>query len=175
MGPENFFMEWLSSILTSFSNSDFLHLHYTGAVIMAKPLTKNQHAVLLYMYNTIKDKGFVPTYRSIQEQFKLSSTSQVAHYLNQLQQKGWIRSTRNKRQSVEVLVPPIGDGKTQAHVSDALERAAYARGIRDGKKLAYDDMRMTFEEWEFIKPKLLEFRRAVPPPRTLAHRLRSFI
>lgn len=55
------------------------------------PLTRQQEQVFLAVSSLIERRGYPPTIREICAEAGLTSTSTVAHHLDQLEARGWIR------------------------------------------------------------------------------------
>ena len=56
-------------------------------------LTAMQAAVLGYVYCTIRDRGYQPTFRGIAKHFGFRSAEATRHHLTALDRKGWIALT----------------------------------------------------------------------------------
>lgn len=65
-------------------------------------LTKKQKNVLDYIQDYSKKKGVSPSHEEIKKHFKLSSVSTVNHYINILQEKGFIKREKNAARSLEI-------------------------------------------------------------------------
>lgn len=66
-------------------------------------LTERQIAILHYIKQEIKTKGYPPAVREIGEAVGLSSSSTVHNHLNQLEKKGYIRRNPTKPRAIEVI------------------------------------------------------------------------
>ena len=66
-------------------------------------LTLKQRRVLEFLKEKIKQQGYPPTVREICEAVDLKSTSTVHAHLESLERKGYIRRTRAKNRSTEIL------------------------------------------------------------------------
>jgi|WetSurMetagenome_2_1015567.scaffolds.fasta_scaffold239836_1 repressor LexA len=66
-------------------------------------LTQRQRQVLEQVHQAIKESGRPPTVREIMERLKLSSTCTVQRHLEALERKGFIRRSRLKARTVEIL------------------------------------------------------------------------
>jgi repressor LexA len=66
-------------------------------------LTQRQRQVLEQIHQAIKESGRPPTVREIMERLKLSSTCTVQRHLEALERKGFIRRSRLKARTVEIL------------------------------------------------------------------------
>lgn len=67
--------------------------------------------------------------------------------LNELEVKGFIRRYRHKAYGIVVSRLPPDD---PAVLSSAGERAAYARGFKEGRRAAFAELRLTPEEMEVV-------------------------
>ena len=110
---------------------------------MPKPisLTKLQADILSFVYERKKRTGASPLYREIQERFAMRSPQQVNRILEALQDKGYIQREFRRRHGITILKPPPNAPDGQVHVSSALERAAYARGVKEGRRQVYDEIK----------------------------------
>lgn len=66
-------------------------------------LTERQKAILSYIKNEIKKKGYPPAVREIGDAVGLSSSSTVHSHLNQLENKGYIRRDPTKPRAIEIM------------------------------------------------------------------------
>ena len=66
-------------------------------------LTKKQEAILTYIRDCIKEKGYPPAVREICAAVGLSSTSSVHSQLKNLEDKGYIRRDPAKNRSIEII------------------------------------------------------------------------
>lgn len=82
------------------------------------PLTVRQQAVLAVIEDTIRRRGYPPSMREIGDAVGLSSTSSVAHQMDALKRRGYIRTGgRGKSRAIEVVPrPPRITADTAAHV-----------------------------------------------------------
>lgn len=69
---------------------------------MIKP-TKKQKLVLDFIAAFIKEHGYAPSYREIKAEVSLSSVSTVAHHVNELIQRGYLRKRDKSARSLEVV------------------------------------------------------------------------
>lgn len=65
-------------------------------------LTERQKAILNYIKNEIRTRGYPPAVREIGEAVGLSSSSTVHSHLNQLESKGYIRRDPTKPRAIEI-------------------------------------------------------------------------
>ncbi|WP_227766446.1 transcriptional repressor LexA [Zhaonella formicivorans] len=75
---------------------------------MYEDLTSRQQAILEFIQQNLREKGYPPSVREIGEAVGLSSSSTVHGHLNQLEEKGYIRRDPTKPRAIEVLV---GEGQ----------------------------------------------------------------
>jgi len=66
-------------------------------------LNKRQQAILEFIQESIRTKGYPPSVREIGEAVGLSSSSTVHGHLNQLEEKGYIRRDPTKPRAIEIL------------------------------------------------------------------------
>jgi repressor LexA len=78
----------------------------------ATGLTPRQRRVLEVIRDSVERRGYPPSMREIGEAVGLTSTSSVAHQLQSLQRKGFLRRDANRPRAVEVTVPDAVDDAT---------------------------------------------------------------
>ena len=66
-------------------------------------LTKKQLAVLKYIEDFEKEKGYSPSYREIMAGLELTSVSPVAEHIENLVNKGVIKKNPGEARSLEIL------------------------------------------------------------------------
>lgn len=71
-----------------------------------KPLSEKQAHILSAIAEWVRTRGYSPSMREIGETVGLSSLSSVAHQLNQLEVRGYIRRDPNRPRAIEILVQP---------------------------------------------------------------------
>lgn len=76
-------------------------------------LTPRQRQILAAITAFIDDHGFAPSFREIGVRVGLKSTSSVKHQLEILEDKGYLKTSRNKGRAMEILIRPQTPG-TQA-------------------------------------------------------------
>ena len=96
----------------------------------ASGLTPRQRRVLEVIRDSVERRGYPPSMREIGEAVGLTSTSSVAHQLQTLQRKGFLRRDANRPRAVEVMVPGSaesgdGDALDPTGSGDARPAAAY--------------------------------------------------
>lgn len=72
---------------------------------MPQPLTKRQKEVLDYVTQYIEMHGYAPSYREIQDYFRMSSVATVASHVENLVAKGFLEKGDNKARSLQLLNP----------------------------------------------------------------------
>lgn len=83
---------------------------------MAK-LGEKQAAILRYIYDTVKDRGYPPTVREIGAAVDLSSTSTVHGHLDRLERKGLILRDRTKPRAIEITEDGLDElGETRNEI-----------------------------------------------------------
>ncbi|OIQ59721.1 LexA repressor [Moorella thermoacetica] len=72
---------------------------------MPESLTPKQEIVLQYIHQFIDAHGYPPAVRDICRATGIRSSSSVHHYLNQLEEKGYIRRDRARSRAIEIVEP----------------------------------------------------------------------
>lgn len=75
----------------------------TYGVDLMKQLSKRQLAILDFIKQEVKDKGYPPSVREIAEAVGLLSSSTVHGHLDRLEKKGFIRRDPTKPRAIEIL------------------------------------------------------------------------
>lgn len=70
---------------------------------MYPDLNEKQQAILAYINNELKTKGYPPSVREICSAVGLKSTSTVHSYLNKLEECGYIKRDSSKTRAIELL------------------------------------------------------------------------
>lgn len=70
---------------------------------MYEDLSSRQQAILNFILQNIRQKGYPPSVREIGEAVGLSSSSTVHGHLNQMEEKGYIRRDPTKPRAIEIL------------------------------------------------------------------------
>jgi repressor LexA len=97
-----------------------------------KDLTKKQKRVLLFLEEFIQDHGFPPTVREIAKHLGMSGPHGAKHFLDMLQQKGFIRRLSKSSRAIE-LVHPSSTTLSPARMVPLLGR------VRAGKPLLAEE------------------------------------
>lgn len=71
-------------------------------------ITAKQHEILVYIKQTILQKGYPPAVREICEAVQLKSTSSVHSHLETLEKNGYIRRDPTKPRTIEILDDTFG-------------------------------------------------------------------
>lgn len=79
-------------------------------------LSKRQRAILDYILDTVKERGYPPSVREIGEATGLSSPSTVHAHLGTLQERGYLRRDPSKPRAIDI----------RRHAGDEAERLAEA-------------------------------------------------
>ncbi|MER8118987.1 transcriptional repressor LexA [Streptomyces sp. NPDC094031] len=93
-------------------------------------LTDRQRAVLTYITDSVKTRGYPPSMREIGQAAGLSSTSSVAHQLLALEKKGFVRRDPHRPRAYAL----IRDGEpnpSDGFLADMTEKAAKAASSVD--------------------------------------------
>jgi repressor LexA len=77
-------------------------------------LTSRQNLILQVITKAVAEQGFPPSLREIGASVGLSSTASVAHQLQVLERKGFIRRDSNSSRAIEVLNPNDFEHNQQA-------------------------------------------------------------
>lgn len=80
-------------------------------------ISTRQQAILEFIKNEVKDKGYPPSVREIGEAVGLASSSTVHGHLERLEKKGLIRRDPTKPRAIEILDGTSGDGAFAVSVS----------------------------------------------------------
>lgn len=80
----------------------------TGSDPAGSDLTERQKQILTSILDYIEAHGFAPSFREIGSRVGLKSTSSVKHQLEILEDKGYLKTSRNKGRAMEVLYRPDG-------------------------------------------------------------------
>ena len=75
----------------------------------AEELTEKQKKIFWYLWNTMADEGYTPTFREIGEYFSIKSTFGVNRHLEALEKKGFIKKIKYKSRRIEILKFPGDD------------------------------------------------------------------
>ncbi|MBO8170863.1 MAG: transcriptional repressor LexA [Bacillaceae bacterium] len=83
-----------------------------------KRLSKRQQAILDFIKQEVRDKGYPPSVREIGEAVGLASSSTVHGHLERLEKKGLIRRNPTKPRAIEVLTDdmPAVEQHEQIHI-----------------------------------------------------------
>ena len=77
----------------------------------ATGLTRRQQAILDVIRDSVERRGYPPSIREICESAGLASTSSVAHQLQMLERKGFLRRDPNRPRAVDVRTADAGRSK----------------------------------------------------------------
>jgi len=86
--------------------------------MMVSKLSNRQQAILEFIKNEVRDKGYPPSVREIGEAVGLASSSTVHGHLDRLEKKGFIRRDPTKPRAIEIL-----DGDVESPSSFSLSYA----------------------------------------------------
>ena len=76
-------------------------------------LNKREKAILRFIEKQIKLKGYPPSVREIGKAVDLKSTATVHGYLNQLENKGYIKKEQQKGRTRKLLKGGLADGQAE--------------------------------------------------------------
>ncbi|WP_338835961.1 transcriptional repressor LexA [Neomoorella thermoacetica] len=80
---------------------------------MPKNLNPKEEMVLKYIRQFIEAHGYPPAVRDICRATGIRSSSSVHHYLNQLEEKGYIHRDRARSRAIEIIYPqPVNPADT---------------------------------------------------------------
>jgi SOS-response transcriptional repressor LexA len=86
--------------------------HCGGAFeFRARPLTRQQSAMLTYIWKSIERNGCAPSFQEIADHFDYGSLATVHEHLTNLERKGAIRRAYNEARGITVLVRPDEQGE----------------------------------------------------------------
>lgn len=77
-----------------------------------RPLRPKLLELLLFIDRYIEENGFAPSYDEMVDATVARSKSVVAHYLKDLERRGWIGRTPNVSRSIQILRPVPGRGNS---------------------------------------------------------------
>lgn len=81
---------------------------------MGKNLTKRQRQILDFITEFLNEKGFAPSLREIGDNFDLNSPATIHTHLENLRQKGFLKTSYNEARSIELV-------KTKVNWAEAIE------------------------------------------------------
>lgn len=96
-------------------------------VIAGSDLTQRQWQILSAITDFMDEHGFAPSFREIGVRVGLKSTSSVKHQLEILEDKGYLKTSRNKGRAMEILIRPQTTIRTASAVPSA--QADHSMGI----------------------------------------------
>ncbi len=73
-----------------------------------QPLTERQEAILEFIRQSIRDRGYPPTLREIGAQMNIRSTNGVSDHLRALERKGYLRREDMKSRALRPTMPDNG-------------------------------------------------------------------
>lgn len=79
-----------------------------------RPLTPKQQAILDFVGEFSRDRGFAPSLREIGEAVGLTNVSAVRGHVAALEKKGCLRKEPDQPRSISVVTPPLPDEPHQA-------------------------------------------------------------
>jgi repressor LexA len=110
---------------------------------MMEGLSQRQNSILEYIQRFMKDSGYPPSIRDIQDKLKISSTSVVAYNLRKLEERGLI--TRDNRVSRGIKMPSGEPMVTAPAFVGALRRVPLVGAIAAGQPIPVPDQGETEE------------------------------
>lgn len=84
--------------------------HCGARQVSAQPLTERQRAVLVFIDEFTRTKGFAPNFEEIAIEFGFRSLATVHEHLGSLSRKGWITREFNASRAIQVIHPPPAAG-----------------------------------------------------------------
>lgn len=92
---------------------------------MQKPLTVKQRAVLDFISDTIRDKGYAPSLQETGAHFGLTSLATVHKHVTNLQEKGYLTRRWGHSRSITLLAegdccPTCGQKMPAAEIAEAV-------------------------------------------------------
>ncbi len=92
-------------------------------------MSNRQTAILEFIKNEVKDKGYPPSVREIGEAVGLASSSTVHGHLDRLEKKGLIRRDPTKPRAIEILDE---DGESSTHYAFAVRKVPLVGKVTAG-------------------------------------------
>jgi repressor LexA len=77
-------------------------------------LSKRQKEILMFIIETVKEKGYPPSVREIGEAVDLASSSTVHGHLERLEKKGYIRRDPTKPRAIEITTDDFTYGQDES-------------------------------------------------------------
>ena len=96
-------------------------------VIAGSDLTQRQWQILSAITDFMDEHGFAPSFREIGVRVGLKSTSSVKHQLEILEDKGYLKTSRNKGRAMEILIRPQTTVRTASAVPSV--QADHSMGV----------------------------------------------
>ncbi|MCL6478476.1 MAG: transcriptional repressor LexA [Peptococcaceae bacterium] len=96
---------------------------------MEKQLTYREAAIIDFIKNNVRSKGYPPSVREIGQAVGLKSSSTVHGYLKRLEEKGYIRRDPTKPRAVELIGGPGRAVDSDVKVVPVLGRVAAGQPI----------------------------------------------
>lgn len=96
---------------------------------MGEPLTYREAAIVDFIKNNVRLKGYPPSVREIGAAVGLKSSSTVHGYLKRLEEKGYIRRDPTKPRAVELVGGPARPGDDDINMVPVLGRVAAGQPI----------------------------------------------
>jgi len=106
-------------------------------------LSQRQQGILDYIQRFMRDSGYPPSIRDIQDKLKISSTSVVAYNLRKLEQRGMIE--RDNKVSRGIKMPGGDTMQIMSPPAGALRRIGLAGTIAAGQPIPVPDQSETEE------------------------------
>ena len=106
-------------------------------------LSQRQNSILEYIQRFMKDSGYPPSIRDIQDKLKISSTSVVAYNLRKLEERGMIE--RDNRVSRGIKMPADQPLVEAPALPSSLRRVPLAGAIAAGEPIPVPDQGETGE------------------------------
>jgi len=98
-----------------------IHVAGDGQRPSMDSLTDRQRRVLEVIQTSVKERGYPPSIREIGDSVGLASTSSVAHQLQSLEKKGFLRRDPNRPRAVDVRgIEPLHSVEDTASADDAV-------------------------------------------------------
>ncbi|MFZ5647191.1 MAG: transcriptional repressor LexA [Bacillota bacterium] len=104
---------------------------------MAEILTSREAAIIEFIRNNLKTKGYPPSVREIGSSVGLKSSSTVHSYLKRLEDKGYLRRDPTKPRAME-LVGETGRVGSEVKIVPVLGRVAAGQPLLASENLEFD-------------------------------------
>ncbi|MCL6609955.1 MAG: transcriptional repressor LexA [Peptococcaceae bacterium] len=96
---------------------------------MVKRLTSREYAIMEFIRNNVRTKGYPPSVREIGQAVGLKSSSTVHGYLRRLEDKGCLKRDPAKPRALELIGDPVRAGAGEINAVPVLGRVAAGQPV----------------------------------------------